>query len=384
MKEAGKDGFVLDVNISLENTGEANLTDVKKTRVYLPVSDEVAIGQSDDAEWIELEDGQIVMSLPINKDSIKSGEKVNISATIPVLGKPTQTQSEGDLGLLYDEEGELLELGAIGSTKFDYSVMDKELYFEANAKAIANVPGFNKNQFALGFSAEIRNLLAEDVDSLDIEFNVPDTIKIYPPESYESGDLPDYFDLPGIDDGLNENLDLKWNSNTATVNLPDEDFGPGTGYQLAFSALGEAKSLDALKGLKVTVKAKRGDNTVEEITVPLVVEYYEDNVGNDDNNDDNSGSDKPSDDDKNNGATPIVNKPDNNKKEHSNDKKSNNNKDKSSSDKKQNKQNKENKSGHKLPNTGSFFSIGFMPIAGASLLLLGALLYFRSRKLKAS
>lgn len=260
--------YVLDVTVDATNNTESAINELY---AGIPVPEGVAV--VDVSEGVQpLDNGEVAVKLP----AMEAGKDGQVTYQIPLIGKTDAVVDESSISTYFVRDGSYSDVSSFnGSIKVDYSTMDKAWDFSATGQIVTDFPDLPKDQFGLRFAFTTQNLTIEEVDAVEVEFNVPDHINIHEPDEYTQGDIPDSLEdfLSGDSDGSG-NLDIEWNGNTALINL---DTVQGTQWNEGyFTAFGESsKSLSDLEGLNVTVKLLQDGDTVEELNVPFELVDYE-------------------------------------------------------------------------------------------------------------
>ncbi|MCT1577150.1 LPXTG cell wall anchor domain-containing protein [Oceanobacillus kimchii] len=269
---------------------------------------------------------EVVLKLP----NLSKDVQENITYNIPVIGVSDKVVESNTITAFRVYDNSYSVIGEFeGQINVDFSNMDLEWHFDAIGEIISNYPGTTGNEVGFRFNYDIRNLNLDDVEGVEIKFEVPDGIEILEPEY-----------IGGI------GVDVDWNGNTAIVNINDLS-GTG-GYEGYFTAIGVTNlSIEQLREIEITVTLYRdGDTVVETLRVPFELGQYDNdpidpedpedpnnpgpgddddntdpgnqNPGdNNDNGSDNDGANNDSnngtDDNVDNGSGTISNNDDNNK-----------------------------------------------------------------------
>ncbi|MDL4842396.1 hypothetical protein [Aquibacillus rhizosphaerae] len=413
--------YTLDLHAELTNNLDQELND---QYVGFVLPDGVTVVDKIDVEYelFELENGQQALALPFS--TIKKGYNEQ-NFTIPLIGQTDDSVSDAPLTLYRVDTnpitGGYYVTGEInGTANIDFSAMNESWYLDGMSSLEINYLDSPENLIGLVFAFHIRNLTLDDVDKVSISFNIPEDITLHNPDEYQrSADIPDLLaDFLDHWSGDSQGLNVELVGNTATIKF-NEFQGTESATGL-FTALGESEhSLQELKGVEITLSLYRnGSELVKELSIPFEV-YDEDSLdpgnGDDDNDGDNEeepdtgntgGSDNESDnnggnegsgnnsqDDANENSDGDHENVDDSSNENSDggheiaDNISNENSDDDHDDNKNANQENDDKTknqssnnDNELPNTGSFFGVGFWAIFGAFMIAVGGILMFaRSR-----
>lgn len=288
--DSEKGYYVLDLTVNATNNTNSNVSDIYGA-FKLPEGVQIVetADSLDGIELLNLDDGgspAVAVKLP----QLGPEEDKEITYQIPLLGQTTENVASTTIKA-YLINGEYYEIGQLhGSVTIDLSAMSESWEFSAESQIVGDFPGLEDGQLGLRFAFTSQNLTWDSVDRVKVEFQVPDTITIYEPDSYEQGELPDSLkDFLESDMTTSVDLDLSREGNTAIINLDTVD-GAHT-FEGWFTAFGETNAaLGDLKGLEVLVTLyQNGEEVAQELHVPFDIVDYE---GDDDSNDGEQDSDK--------------------------------------------------------------------------------------------
>ncbi|MFS0749760.1 LPXTG cell wall anchor domain-containing protein [Oceanobacillus sp. 1P07AA] len=284
----------LNVTVDVENAGYEELNDIyvgfKLPEDVMIIDDE---NTPDNMTIIDRDEKrEVILKLP----NLSKGAQENITYKIPVIGVSDAVVVSDTITAfrVYDSSYDVI--GAFeGQINVDFSNMDLEWHFNAVGEIISDYPGTTGNEVGFRFNYDIRNLNLDDVEGVEIKFEVPDGIEILEPEY-----------VGGI------GVDVNWNGNTAIVNI--NDLSGTSGYKGYFTAIGVTNlSIDQLREIEITVTLFRdGDTIVETLRVPFELGQYDDDPidpedpiepGTDDDGTTDPGDQDPGDD----GANPGNN-----------------------------------------------------------------------------
>ncbi|QQK77563.1 hypothetical protein HUG15_19575 [Salicibibacter cibarius] len=261
--------YTLDVTVDTANNTEEEIESLY-TGFELPEGVSVGLDVPEGVELLDV-DGSDVLGFQLPEGD---GE---VTYEVPVFGQTSESVNEDNLNA-YVVDGQYEDLGPTDvSANVDFSDMDDEWYFDAASQIVPDFPGLNDDEFAMNFGFDVQNITWDDVNGVNIEFDVPSEITVYEPDEYEEGEIPDeledFFDEEGF--GMGESLDIEWDGNTASITLDTLDGGEG--YQGFFNAIGESSvALEELENLTATVTLFRdGDEEVMEIDVPFELVDYD-------------------------------------------------------------------------------------------------------------
>ncbi|QQK81408.1 DUF5011 domain-containing protein [Salicibibacter cibi] len=155
---------------------------------------------------------------------------------------------------------------------------DGEWVFDATGQIVTGVPGLEASEFVMNFGFDASNFTSEDVDSVNIEFDVPSDITVHEPDEYIEGEIPesleDFFEEEGIE-GF-ESLDIEWDGNTATIDL--DTMASDEGYHGFFNGFGESnQALEELGDVTVTLFGD-DDEEITQIDVPFEIVEFDGDV----------------------------------------------------------------------------------------------------------
>lgn len=260
--------YVLDVTVDATNNTEETLENIY-AGLELP---EGVLVLADVPSGVVVIEGEILLQLP----ELEPDETGEVSYQIPLLGQTDEVVAGSPInaytvtGNTYNEAGQI-----DGNVNVDFTSMDEAWDFEVESQIVTDFPNLPENQFGLYFAFTTHNLTIDDVDKVEVEFDVPKHVTIHEPDSYNAGDIPDSLEdfLDGGED-IDGDLDIEWNGNTATINLDSVEGGQWNyGY---FSAFGESqKSLQELEGMIVTVTLSQDGDEVKTIKTPFTLVDYE-------------------------------------------------------------------------------------------------------------
>lgn len=262
----------LNVTVKAENQTDDNVKDIY---VAFDLPEDVRVITNEhspsNVTGIRKDDGGRAVALKLPE--LPQGDEKEVTYRIPVVGVSKAVVESNTIPVYRITDSGYTDIGEFeGYVKVDFSDMDVEWKFTAKSEIITDYPGLSGNEFGFRFNYEVKNINLDDVEKVELEFVVPNDIKIQKPV---------YNDSLG-------NADISWKGNTARVTLGDLE--GASGWKGYFTATGtSSKSLNQLKDLDVTVTLYRdGETIVKTIKAPFVFGTYDDDgFGDDDGNDDN-------------------------------------------------------------------------------------------------